>query len=141
MINISTYLLLDGTCKEAMEFYHACLGGELVVSLVRDTPMKAMFPPEMHDRVINASLKAESISLSASDWMLPSEKPVTGNTVCLYLSGGTAAETRLLFDKLSAGARVTDPLSELPFGLYGALNDRFGMRWMFHSQGTSQAPA
>jgi len=133
MIALSTYLLLDGTCKEAMEFYRTCLGGELSLSLVRDTPMKAMFPPEMHDRVINAHLKADSVSLSASDWMLPSEQRVTGNTVCLFVSGGTVEETRSLFDKLSGGAQVTDPLTEQPFGLYGALNDKFGIRWMFHS--------
>lgn len=133
MLTLSTYLLLDGTCKQAMEFYHACLGGELSLSLVGDTPMQAMFPPEMHDRVINAHLQAEGISLSASDWMLPGERPVSGNTVCLFIAGGSAGETRSLFDKLSDGARVTDPLVEQPFGLYGALNDKFGMRWMFHS--------
>ena len=133
MIALSTYLLLDGTCKEAMEFYQFCLGGELSVSLVGDTPMKSMFPPAMHARVINANLKAEGISLSASDWMLPNEHPVSGNTVCLHISGGTAKETRSLFDKLSDGATVTDPLARQPFGLYGALNDKFGIRWMFQS--------
>ena len=133
MITLSPYLLLDGTCKEAMEFYQACLGGELSLSLVGDTPMKAMFPPEMHDRVINAHLQAEGISLSASDWMLPSEQPVSGNTVCLFIRGGTPGETRSLFEILAAGAKVTDPLTAQPFGLYGALNDKFGIRWMFHS--------
>jgi PhnB protein len=135
MITLSTYLLLDGTCRKAMEFYHSCLGGELSISLVGDTPMKGMFPPEMHNRVINAHLKAAGISLSASDWMLPTEQPVAGNTVCLFISGGTADETRSLFDRLSDGATVTDPLAEKPFGLYGALNDRFGIRWMFHAEG------
>ena len=133
MITLSTYLLLNGTCKAAMEFYQACLGGELSLSFVGDTPMKAMFPPDMHDRVINGHLKAEGISLSASDWMLPNEQPVSGNTVCLYIAGGGAGETRSLFDKLSVGANVTDPLTAQPFGLYGALNDKFGIRWMFHS--------
>ena len=76
MIALSTYLLLDGTCKEAMEFYQSCLGGELSISLVGDTPMKQMFPPEMHDRVINAHLKSEGIALSASDWMLANQRPV-----------------------------------------------------------------
>ena len=36
-----------------------------------------------------------------------------------------------LFEKLSAGANVTNPLSTTFFGAYGALNDRFGVRWMF----------
>lgn len=133
MTTLSTYLLLDGSCSAAMEFYRSCLGGELSMSLVGDTPMKAMFPPEMHNRVINAHLKSESMSLSASDWMLPSEQPIQGNTVCLYISGGSAEETRLLFDRLSAGAKEAEPLVEQPFGLYGAITDKFGVRWMFHS--------
>ncbi|MDH5175944.1 MAG: VOC family protein, partial [Gammaproteobacteria bacterium] len=130
VIKLSTYLLLDGVCEEAMEFYHSCLGGELSVALVGDTPMKAMFPVEAHNRVINARLTSTEISLSASDWMHPIERPVSGNTICLYISGGTATETRSLFEKLSYGANVTDPLTEQPFGLYGALNDKFGVRWM-----------
>lgn len=132
MMTLSPYLLLDGTCKPAMEFYRSCLGGELSLSFVGETPMKAMFPPDMHNRVINAHLQAEGISLSASDWMLPSEQPVLGNTICLFIRGLSPEETRSLFDKLSDGASVTDPLSEQPFGLYGALNDKFGFRWMFH---------
>ena len=59
---------------------------------------------------------------------------IQGNTVSLYLSGGSREETRLMFSKLSEGATVTDPLVEQPFGLYGALNDRFGNRWMFQSK-------
>jgi PhnB protein len=134
MVNVSTYLLLDGTCKQAMQFYHSCFGGELTLSPVKETPMKAMFPPEMHERIIHASLKAPGISLFASDWMLPSEQPVRGNTVCLYISGGTAEETERTFAKLSDGAAITDPLTRQPFGVYGALNDKFGIRWMFHAE-------
>lgn len=134
MVTISTYLLLDGTCKQAMQFYHACFGGELTLSAVKDTHMKAMFPPEMHDRIIHANLKAPGISLSASDWMLPSEQPVRGNTVCLYINGGTVEETETVFGKLSDGADITDPLTKQAFGVYGALNDQFGIRWMFHAE-------
>jgi PhnB protein len=133
VITLTPYLLFDGSCQEAMEFYHSCFGGELAISLVGDTPMNAMFPVEVHGRVINARLSAPGISLSASDWMLASERPVSGNTVCLYISDGTQTETRALFEQLSRGAAVTDPLTAQPFGLYGALNDRFGIRWMFHS--------
>jgi PhnB protein len=134
MIQVSTYLLFDGTCKQAMEFYQGCIGGDLSLSPVRETPMKQMFPPEMHDRIINASLKTDGISLSASDWMLPNEKPVQGNTVCLFVSGGSIEETKKVFSKLSNGANITNPLTEQPFGLYGALNDKFGVRWMFQAE-------
>lgn len=31
-------------------------------------------------------------------------------------------------------AQVTDPFAENPFGLFGALRDKFGVRWEFISQ-------
>ena len=38
---------------------------------------------------------------------------------------------KAIFEKLSAGAEITDPLKEQFYGAYGALNDSFGVRWMF----------
>jgi PhnB protein len=38
---------------------------------------------------------------------------------------------KAFFEKLSEEAEVTDPLKEMFFGVYGALNDKFGVRWMF----------
>jgi len=64
---------------------------------------------------------------------MPDRTPVRGNTVCLFLSSGTISELKSLFEKLSDGAKVTDPLKEVFFGYYGALNDRFGIRWMFQA--------
>ena len=87
----------------------------------------------MHDKVINAQLKSSNINISASDWLRPEQTPILGNMVCLYISGGTFQELKLYFDKLSEGADVTDPLKEQFFGTYGALNDKFGIRWMFHT--------
>ena len=132
-IIFSTYLLLDGRCKEAMEFYKSCFGGDLIMTTVSESPMKGIFPESMHSRVVNAKLVSGNINISASDWLRPSETPVQGNTVCLYLSGGTYSEIKSLFDKLSSGATITDSLKEEPFGVYGALNDKFGFRWMFHT--------
>lgn len=129
----TTYLLLDGTCKDAMTFYHSVFGGDLTMTTVGDSPMKAAFPAAMHGKIVSARLKSKVVDISASDWLRPGEKPIQGNTVCLYVSGGNADDTKAFFDKLSDGAKVTDPLSKLPFGLYGALNDKFGNRWMFHS--------
>jgi PhnB protein len=64
---------------------------------------------------------------------MPNRTPVRGNTVCPYLSGGTKQELTIFFDKLSEGADVMDPLKEQFHGLYGALNDKFGVRWMFQT--------
>ncbi len=133
-MRLTIYLLFAGNCKEAMTFYHDVFGGELALTTVGDSPMKGSFPPAMHAKVVNARLTSTLVDISASDWLRPSVSPVRGSTVCLYLSGGTPGDTRSLFSKLSEGADVTDPLSEQAFGLYGALNDKFGNRWMFQSE-------
>jgi PhnB protein len=90
-------------------------------------------PASQQEKTINARLRSNSIEISASDWLMPNRIPVRGNTVCLYLSGGAFEELKSLFAKLSEGADVTDPLKEMFFGAYGALNDKFGVRWMFQS--------
>lgn len=131
MTTLTPYLLLDGKCHQAMEFYRSCLGGELTVIKVKDSPMKDHMPAVQQDKVLNARLRSSNLEISASDWLRPDRTPIRGNTVCLYLSGGTLHELKALFEKLSEGADVSDPLKEQFFGTYGALNDKFEVRWMF----------
>jgi len=100
---------------------------------VKDTPAKEQIPACEHDKILNARLAGSHADISASDWLRPDQTPVRGNTVCLFLSGGPSQELKSLFEKLSAGGEVTDPLSQQFFGLYGSLNDQFGVRWMFHT--------
>lgn len=133
MTYLTTYLLFDGTCQQAMEFYKTCFQGELTMIKVKDSPINDQMPAAHQDKVLNARLKGSHAEISASDWLMPNRSPVRGNTVCLYLSGGTHAELKALFERLSQGAEVTDPLSDRFFGTYGALNDKFGVRWMFQS--------
>ena len=133
MMKLTPYLLFDGKCREAMEFYRSCLGGKLTLTTVKDSPAKDRMQASQQDKVLNAYLSAGSLEISASDWLARNETPVRGNTVCLFLSGGSFEELKVLFDKLSEGAEVTNPLKEVFYGVYGALNDRFGVRWMFQT--------
>ncbi len=138
MTTLTPYLLFDGKCHQAMQFYQSCFGGELVATKVKDSAVKDHMPPAQQDKVLNAHLKNGAVEIFASDWLRPDQTPVRGNTVCLYLSGGTFPQLQALFDKLSGGAEVTDPLKELFFGTYGALNDKFGVRWMFQTNSKAQ---
>jgi PhnB protein len=129
---LTPYLLFEGKCYEAMQFYKTCFDGELTVVKVKDSPAKDHMPEMQQNKVLYARLKKGNLEISASDWLRPDETPVRGNMVCLYLSGGTLQELKALFKKLSEGAQVTDPLQEQFHGYYGALNDKFSVRWMFH---------
>jgi len=134
MLRATPFLLFDGNCAEAMTFYHDCLGGELTMSKLGETPMKDMFPPEKHERLINAYLKSGEIEISATDWMAsPEFDPVPGNTSAIFVTGSSREELQLIFDKLKDGDHNTrlQELHEMPFGLYGQFYDKYGVQWIF----------
>jgi PhnB protein len=128
------FLLFDGNCAEAMKFYHACLGGDLTLTKLGDTPMKDSLPAEKHKRIINAHLKSGDIEISASDWMAsPEFDPVQGNAFAIFVTGAADQSLRAIFDSLKDGdnnQRLQD-LHEMPFGLYGQFYDKFGIQWIF----------
>jgi PhnB protein len=132
-MNLTPFLLFDGNCAEAMAFYQSCLGGELTITKVSDTPMKNQTPATQHHKVIYAHLKSGAMEFSATDWLHATRKPRQGNTVAIYISGGKYNELRRVFDKLAAGAdkALLDDLRDMPFGSYGHLEDKYGVHWFF----------
>jgi PhnB protein len=138
-MKLTPFLLFDGNCAEAMVFYQACLGGELSVTRVSDTPMKDQFPPERHSTVAYAHLKSGSVEFSATDWQHQTRRPNPGNTVAMYLNGGTYGQLRKVFDQLSAEAdpELLDDLRDMPFGSYGHLADKYGVHWFFQGDGST----
>ena len=105
MLQCTPFLLFDGNCAEAMAFYRRCLGGELRFTKLGDTPMKDQFPPEKHDRIINAYLKSGALEFSATDWMAsPAFEPRQGNTYAIFVLSEAYDELRAVFDKLKEGA-------------------------------------
>ena len=132
-MNLTPFLLFDGNCAEAMTFYQGCLGGELTLTKVCDTPMKDHMPPEHHHKVAFANLKTGVMEFSATDWLHLTRTPRQGNTVAIYICGGKYDELRAIFDKLVVGANkeLLDDLRNMPFGSYGHLADKYGVHWFF----------
>src|ERR1700730_2279367 len=118
MLHCTPFLLFEGNCAEAMTFYQKCLGGELTLTKLGDTPMKAQLPKEKHNRIINAQLKSGAIEISATDWMAsPAFDPVQGNSFAIFVTGNSCDELKIIFDKLAEGAdkkRFQD-LHDMPF--------------------------
>lgn len=134
MLRCTPFLLFDGNCAEAMTFYHQCLGGALTLTRLGDTPMKDQFPPEKHDRMINAHLESGDVEISATDWMAsPDFDPIQGNTFAIFVIGQTYEELKAVFDKLAEGAQRErfQELHDMPFGTYGQFYDRYGVQWIF----------
>ncbi len=136
MLNLTPFLLFAGNCAEAMAFYQSCLGGELAMTRLGDTPMKDQAPPDQHHKVVYARLKSGAIEFSATDWLHPTRTPKQGNTVAMYINNGKYDELRPVFDKLAVGAdkELLDDLQDMPFGSYGHLADKYGVHWFFQGE-------
>ena len=131
MTQIHSYLHFNGNCREAMTFYKECLGGELTLQTVGESPMSEKMPPQIKDLVLHASLTNVGLILLGSD-MSP-QNLVKGNAMDLMLECSTEAEIKTTFQKLSEGGMIDHPLEETFWGAtFGTLTDKFGNPWMFN---------
>ncbi|MGA2479137.1 MAG: VOC family protein [Spirochaetia bacterium] len=130
MTGIAAYLTFEGNCREAMTFYKDCLGGDLALQSVGETPAAAQFPPEAKNKIMHAALTNGPITLYASD-NLGNGSSATGNNFSLCINCSSEAEVKKLFSKLSVGGKVGHPLEEQFWGaIFGDFTDKFGIRWM-----------
>jgi PhnB protein len=137
MPRLLTHLHLDGTTRQALEFYKSALGGELNVQTVGDTPWAADMPTPTGvkpspDKVMHATLTTKDWVLMAADMMDPSSF-TKGDNYSLVLQCDGEKEAKDIFAKLSAGGTVTMPMEKAPFGWFGTVTDKFGVDWMIQA--------
>jgi PhnB protein len=133
MTNIKAYLNFNGNCREAMHFYQSCLGGELSLQTVGESPMADKMPPQMQDLILHATLTQPGFVLMGSDMI--GEGLHRGNGVSIMLDFANEADVRATYDKLAEGGNPTHPLENTFWGaIFGNLVDRFENPWMLHYQ-------
>lgn len=114
-----------------MEFYQQCLGGELKVQSVLDTPEGEKFPDAFKKLVVNASLKKDNILLMGTD--LRDEDLVNGNTVSILVESENEYVIKTYYENLEKGGSPTHPLKKTQWGgLSGGLTDKYGHHWLFN---------
>ena len=132
MSQINPYLSFNGKCREAMTFYQQCLGGELTLQTVRDTPFQGQCADAMKDQIMHSTLVKGDLLLMGSDMVGP-EGFVKGNDIALSVNCNSEDEIKTYFDKLSQNGKIIDPLKEQFWGAtFGLLTDKYGVRWMFN---------
>ena len=131
MKRLNVYFTFDGICEIAMNFYAACLGGNIeFMQRFSDAPMET--DPSAKDRIMHCTLRAGDIVLMASDSM-PDMPVVSGGQVNLSLNFDNENEQTETFNKLAEGGKVTMALEDTFWGArFGMLTDQFGVNWMFN---------
>lgn len=134
MTQISAYLNFSGNCREAMTFYQECLGGELKLQTVEESPVANQMPPEARKSILHSTLALGNSVLMGSDMAGP-DGVIRGNAISLTLQCSSEQEILRFFSKLSAGGKITHPLQEEFWGAtFGQLTDKFGINWLLNYQ-------
>jgi PhnB protein len=132
MSAINVYLTFSGNCREAMNFYKDCLGGELNLQTVGDSPLVDKMPEPMKECILHATLTKGDLILMASD-MVGEKGLQRGNAVSLMLDCASEEEINRYYAKLAEGGESTHPLEISFWGAYfGDLTDKYGNHWLLH---------
>lgn len=132
MTQINAYLTFGGNCREAMRFYQQCLGGELTIQTVGESPAASEMPEHMKGSVLHSTLVNDTVVIMASD-MVGDQGLVKGNSVSLMINCSNEDEIYALYSKLSAGGHATYPVEPTFWGaLFGNLVDKYGNQWLLH---------
>lgn len=144
MARTTTYLNFPGNTEEAFNFYKSVFGGNFGgdgISRFRDIPPTEGAPAIAEaDKNLVMHIELEILGGHA---LMGTDAPESmgfkvnfGNNVYINLEPDTKAETKKLFDKLSAGGKVTMELQDMFWGAYfGSCTDKFGVQWMFNCTG------
>ncbi|HEY0771498.1 MAG TPA: VOC family protein [Sphingobacteriaceae bacterium] len=131
-MTINSYLTFNGNCREAMEFYQKCLGGNLVFQTVGESPMSEKIPATMKDYILHATLTNGSLILMGSD-MGGDQRLIKGTSVSLMLNCSSAAEINNCYEALSMGGQRNNSVEDTFWGaLFGDLTDKYGNHWLLH---------
>jgi PhnB protein len=130
-VNVKPYLMFNGRCEEAINFYKSELGA-VVLAMMRfkeNPPPPDRVPPNWDNKVMHACFRIGETEIMASDGDCADKAGFSGVTLSIQVNN--EAEAARAFGALSKGGMVKMPLGKTFFSpSFGMLDDRFGVSWM-----------
>lgn len=134
MAHIDAYLMFDGRCEEAFEFYRAKLGAEATMKLrFSENPdlKPGMLAPGTENKIMHTQWRIGDTTILASDGHCGGKPNFDG--FALSLTVANEAEADKAFNALADGGVVQMPLAKTFFSpRFGMVNDRFGVHWIVY---------
>ncbi|HET6545707.1 MAG TPA: VOC family protein [Rhodanobacteraceae bacterium] len=129
-MQITPYLLFDGRCKEAFDFYAKALGGRITATMTYgESPMARDMPADSHHRILHTHLESDGAVLMGSDG--PHSEVPGSPGISVTVTVDDPAEAERIFAALSAGSEVRMAIEETFWAhRFGMLTDRYGKPWM-----------
>lgn len=132
-MEFSAYLMFNGDCEAAINFYKEALDANLLhFQRFGDSDMPDL-DPALKDKVLHCGIEKDGFIIMASDSNVPSGGVVRGDNVQLSINHNSEGEIDKIFAAISAGGKVTMPLQDTFWGAkFGMCVDKFGVSWMFN---------
>jgi PhnB protein len=130
-MQVQTYLLYNGRCQEALDFYQKAVGAEVVFLMHYNQSPEPCgpIPAGFENKVMHASFRIGDTDLMASDGN--SAEPAKFEGFSLSLKFKTPEQAARAFAALGEGGQVQMPLMTTFFSpKFGMVADRFGVSWM-----------
>jgi PhnB protein len=142
----TTYLNFMGQTEEAFGFYGQVFGTQISGDIVRmgqapQAPGAPALPEAEQNLVMHIELPILAGHVLMGTDMLESlgHQLRIGNNVTINLEPDSRAECDRLYAALSEGGSEGTGMLEVPWGYWGCVQDRFGIRWMFNNSQTNPA--
>jgi len=131
-MQVNPYLLFNGQCEEAFNFYARCLGGTIETMMTHGgSPAEGQVSADWRDKILHASLRVGDDVLMASDAPPGHYEQPQGFSVSLQFDN--PAEGERVFNALAEDGKIRMPFGETFWAVrFGMLVDRFGIPWIIN---------
>lgn len=137
-MSVEVYLVFNGNCREAVEFYSKVFNSEIeMLTTFGDTPEQPGFelPEEAKNRIMHARLNISGNRVMFSD-TFPGQPFTQGDNITLALVHKNMDDLRNWYEQLKDGGTVSVELQETFWSkLYGKVVDKFGIHWQLNYDG------
>jgi PhnB protein len=137
MASVNPYVMFNGNCEEAFDFYKSVFGGEF--------SSKARFDEAPADQKMGESegnkIMHISLPIGKDSILMGNDQPDgygtvdMGNSFYIAFDPDSEEHATKVFNGLSTGGQVIQPLEKTFWGAYfGMLKDKYGIQWMVNYQ-------
>ena len=136
MTTLNPYLIFNGNCEEAFNFYKSVFGGDFpYVGKFKDMPENSDYVVEEanKEKIMHISLpiSKETILMGSDSSKAFGKASVIGNNFSVSISTDTVEEITRIYKELSKGGKIKMPLAKTFWESYfGMFIDKFGIHWM-----------
>lgn len=133
---VGIYLIFNGNCREAVEFYSEVFGTASDEIMTFGDHPSSDYPLNEEEKklIMHTSMRISGDLIMFSD-AFPGSPVTVGENVSIMVTSKDMEELKAQFHKIKEGGRVEMDLQETFWSkCYGAVIDQFGVSWQFNHE-------